>query len=122
MPAKSIIAASLWKLITATAKQPRRERVDRIPTGLPPALRRAGGAFMYQGAMGLNPDDHAEGRGIRAGSQQPFCVDGHLDPRQVINIGVMYGDCPLLPFDEGDEVFVISHWMAFSNKGWPVNR
>jgi hypothetical protein len=45
-----------------------------------------------------------------------------LDPRQVIDIGVMNGGFPApLAFDEDDEVFD-SHWMAFSNKGWPVKR
>jgi hypothetical protein len=125
MPTKSITTASLWTLIMVAAKQRRRERVDRTPTGPPPALRWAlWGAFTYKGAMGLNPDDHAEGRGICAGSRQPFCVDGHLDPRQVTDIGVMNADLPatLLAFDEDDEVFVNSFWMAFSNKGWPVNR
>jgi hypothetical protein len=36
----------------------------------------------------------------------------------------MNGDfpAPLLAFDEHDELFVNSQWMAFSNKGWPVNR
>jgi hypothetical protein len=36
----------------------------------------------------------------------------------------MNGDfpAPLLAFDEDDEVFVNSIWMAFSNKGWPANR
>jgi hypothetical protein len=74
--------------------------------------------------MGLNPDDHAEGSGICAGSWRPFCVDGHLDPPQVIDSGVMNGDfpAPVLAFDGDDEVFVNSCWMAFSNKGRPVNR
>ena len=125
MPTKSITAASSWTLIYGRGKTPTartgRQDTDGAITGTSPGTL---GAFTYKGAMGLNPDDHAEGSGICAGSRQPFCVDGHLDPRRATDIGVMNGDfpAPLLAFDEDDEVFVNSHWMAFSNKGWPVNR
>lgn len=105
---------------TPTARTGRQD-TNGATTGASPGTL---GAFTYKGAMGLNPDDHAEGSGICAGSRQPFCVDGHLDPRKVIDIGMMNGDfpAPLLAFDEDDEVFVNSRWMAFSNKGWSVNR
>ena len=47
-----------------------------------------------------------------------------MDPRQILDIGVMNGNVPvtLLAFDVDDEVFFKSRWMAFSNKGWPVKR
>jgi hypothetical protein len=88
MPTKSITTASLWTLIMVAAKHRRRERVDKDTdgaiTGTSPGTL---GAFTYKGPMGLNPDDHAEGSGICAGSRHLFWVDGHLDPRQVIDIG-----------------------------------
>jgi hypothetical protein len=126
MPAKSIVAASLWKLIydrgkTSTARTGQ-QNTDGAATAASPGTL---GAFTYKkGAMGLNPDDHAEASGICSGSGQPFCVDGHLDLSHAIDIGVMNGDFPppLLAFNEDHEVFVNSHWMAFSSKGWPVNR
>jgi hypothetical protein len=105
---------------TPTARTGRQDN-DGATTGVPPGTL---GKFTYKGAMGLNPDDHVEASGICAGSRQPFCVDGHSDPRQAIYIWVMNGDfpAPLLAFDEDDEAFVNSHGMAFSNKGWPVKR
>ena len=77
-----------------------RQDTDGATTGASPGTL---GAFTYQGAMGL-PDDHAEASGICDGSRQPFCIDGHLDPRQVIDIGVMNGGspAPLLAFDKDD--------------------
>lgn len=91
---------------TSTARTGRQD-TNGATTGASPGTL---GAFTYKGAMGLNPDDHAEGSGICAGSRQPFCVDGHLDPRKVIDTGMMNGDfpAPLLAFDEDDEVFVNS--------------
>ena len=95
---------------TPTARTGRQE-TDGATTGSSPGTL---GAFSYKGAMGLNPDEHAEASGICVRSRQPFGVDGHLDPRQVIDIGVMNGDfpAPLLAFDDDDEVFVNSHWMG----------
>lgn len=73
MPTKSITTASLWTLIMVAAKHRRRERVDKTPdgaiTGTSPGTL---GAFAYKGAMGLNPDDHAEGSGICRGSRFPL--------------------------------------------------
>ena len=61
------------------------------------------GAFTYNGAVGLNPDLDA----IAAGNCTAPCLDGHVDPRQIIDVGVMNGNipAPLLAFDEDDEVF-----------------
>jgi hypothetical protein len=61
------------------------------------------GTFTYNGAVGLNPDVDA----IAAGSCTAPCLDGHVDPRQIIDVGVMNGNipAPLLAFDEDDEVF-----------------
>jgi FtsP/CotA-like multicopper oxidase with cupredoxin domain len=52
--------------------------------------------FTYNGAIGQVPDPDNNG-----------AIDGHVDPRQIMDIGVMNGNipAPLLAFDEDDEVF-----------------
>ena len=62
------------------------------------------GAFGYNGAVGLNPDLDA----IASGSCTAPCLDGHVDPRQIIDVGVMNGNipAPLIAFDEDDEFFL----------------
>jgi hypothetical protein len=62
------------------------------------------GTFTYNGAVGLIPDlDAANGSGI---SNAP--IDGHMDPRPIMDIGVMNGNipAPLIAFDEDDEMFL----------------
>jgi len=60
-------------------------------------------AFTYNGAVGLAPDLDA----IASGNCTAPCLDGHVDPRPIIDVGVMNGNipAPLLAFDEDDEVF-----------------
>jgi len=55
------------------------------------------GSFTYNGAVGLAPDLDAGG-----------ILDGHVDPRQIMDIGVMNGNipAPLLAIDEDDEFFL----------------
>jgi FtsP/CotA-like multicopper oxidase with cupredoxin domain len=62
------------------------------------------GAFTYNGAVGLVPDLDAIGNGTCAAP----CYDGHVDPRQIIDAGVMNGNipAPLVAFDEDDEMFL----------------
>jgi FtsP/CotA-like multicopper oxidase with cupredoxin domain len=59
--------------------------------------------FGYNGAVGLAPDLDA----IANGTCTAPCLDGHVDPRAIIDVGVMNGNipAPLLAFDEDDEVF-----------------
>ena len=59
--------------------------------------------FNYNGAVGLAPDTDAIANGLCAAP----CLDGHVDPRAIIDVGVMNGNipAPLLAFDEDDEVF-----------------
>ena len=54
-------------------------------------------SFLYTGAVGLAPDMGAGG-----------ILDGHVDPRQIMDIGVMNGNipAPLLAIDEDDEFFL----------------
>ena len=61
-------------------------------------------SFGYNGAVGLVPDGDAIGNG---GCTAP-CLDGHVDPRQIMDIGVMNGNipAPLFAIDEDDEFFL----------------
>jgi FtsP/CotA-like multicopper oxidase with cupredoxin domain len=55
------------------------------------------GAFTYNGAIGLAPD--LDNGGV---------INGHVDPRQIMDIGVMNGNipAPLMAIDEDDEFFL----------------
>jgi hypothetical protein len=54
-------------------------------------------AFTYNGAVGLAPDGDNGG-----------VIDGHVDPRQIEDVGVMNGNipAPLMAIDEDDEFFL----------------
>ena len=60
--------------------------------------------FNWNGAVGLVPDLDA----ISAGTCTAPCLDGHVDPRQIMDIGVMNGNipAPLMAIDEDDEFFL----------------
>jgi len=60
--------------------------------------------FTYNGAVGLVPDLDAIAGGICSAP----CLDGHVDPRQIMDVGVMNGNipAPLVAFDEDDEMFL----------------
>ncbi len=60
--------------------------------------------FNWNGAVGLTPDLDAIGDGTCASP----CLDGHVDPRQIMDVGVMNGNipAPLIAFDEDDEFFL----------------
>jgi FtsP/CotA-like multicopper oxidase with cupredoxin domain len=60
--------------------------------------------FTWNGAVGLTPDADA----IAAGTCPAPCLDGHVDPRQIMDVGVMNGNipAPLIAFDEDDELFL----------------
>jgi FtsP/CotA-like multicopper oxidase with cupredoxin domain len=64
----------------------------------------ATGAFTYNGAVGLAPDLDQ----IADGKCTAPCLDGHVDPRPIIDVGVMNGNipAPLMAFDEDDEFFL----------------
>jgi Multicopper oxidase len=63
-----------------------------------------GGLSGWDGAVGLTPDLDA----IADGKCVAPCLDGHVDPRQIMDIGVMNGNipAPLVAFDEDDEMFL----------------
>ena len=63
-----------------------------------------GSTFNWNGAVGLTPDLDAIGDGTCTSP----CLDGHVDPRQIMDVGVMNGNipAPLIAFDEDDEFFL----------------
>ncbi len=64
--------------------------------------------FTYNGAIGQVPDADASADGLCGGTGQPSCIDGHVDPRQIMDVGVMNGNipAPLMAIDEDDEFFL----------------
>src|SRR6266853_3904082 len=77
------------------------------------------GTFSYNGAVGLVPDlDCIAGNNAAAATVPPSplpCpnmpasgLDGHVDARQIEDVGVMNGNipAPLVAFDEDDEMFL----------------
>jgi FtsP/CotA-like multicopper oxidase with cupredoxin domain len=64
--------------------------------------------FTYNGAIGQVVNADAQASGLCGGAGQPSCVDGHVDPRQIMDIGVMNGNipAPLMAIDEDDEFFL----------------
>ena len=68
------------------------------PTNLgPPISQNQLSKFQYDGAVGQVPDLDNGG-----------AIDGHVDPRQMLDIGVMNGNipAPLMAIDEDDEFFL----------------
>ena len=70
------------------------------PLSVPGAVAK----FTYNGAVGLTADLDA----IANGTCTAPCLDGHVDPRQIEDIGVMNGNipAPAVAFDEDDEMFL----------------
>jgi FtsP/CotA-like multicopper oxidase with cupredoxin domain len=95
------------------------EYVGTLLPGDPATTVDGGGAFGYNGAVGLIPDtDCVAGNAAAAANVPPTplpCpnlpasgLDGHVDPRQIMDIGVMNGNipAPLMAIDEDDEYFL----------------
>jgi FtsP/CotA-like multicopper oxidase with cupredoxin domain len=77
----------------------------------------APGTFKYNGAIGLivnadcvagNAEATASGSPLPCPNLAPSGVDGHVDPRQIMDVGVMNGNipAPLMAIDEDDEFFL----------------
>jgi Multicopper oxidase len=62
------------------------------------------GSFTFNGAVGLTPDLDANNGTGTAGAP----IDGHVDPRQIMDVGVLNGNipAPLMAIDEDDEFFL----------------
>jgi FtsP/CotA-like multicopper oxidase with cupredoxin domain len=67
-----------------------------------------GAGFTYNGAVGLTPDLDCLSDATCAAKITSSGLDGHVDPRQIMDIGVMNGNipAPLIAFDEDDEFFL----------------
>lgn len=59
--------------------------------------------FNYDGAVGLAPDVYPDANGNTVS-----VIDGHVDPRPIMDVGVMNGNepAPLMAIDEDDEFFL----------------
>jgi FtsP/CotA-like multicopper oxidase with cupredoxin domain len=68
-----------------------------LSPGDPATTVDAGGTFTYNGAVGIMPD-------IDNGN----IIDGHVDPRELMDVGTMNGNipAPLMAIDEDDEFFL----------------
>jgi FtsP/CotA-like multicopper oxidase with cupredoxin domain len=71
------------------------------------------GSFSFNGAIGLTPDPSvADDPACDGSASQPgYCatgLDGHVDPRPIMDVGVMNGSqpAPLMAIDEDDEFFL----------------
>jgi FtsP/CotA-like multicopper oxidase with cupredoxin domain len=64
--------------------------------------------FTYNGAVGLTPDADCLANPACAATITSSGLDGHVDPRQIVDVGVMNGNipAPLMAFDEDDEFFL----------------
>ena len=73
---------------------------DPATTGVP--------AFTYNGAVGLVNNLDAQSDGLCGGTTGVSCIDGHVDPRQIMDVGVMNGNipAPMMAIDEDDEFFL----------------
>ena len=72
-------------------------------------------SFNYNGAVGQQPDTDCLAANAAAGTGPLPCpglptngIDGHVDPRQIMDVGVMNGNipAPLMAIDEDDEFFL----------------
>jgi FtsP/CotA-like multicopper oxidase with cupredoxin domain len=77
---------------------------DGVSAGSWPGFPLNTAGFNWDGAVGIVPDADAIADGICTAP----CLDGHVDPRQIEDIGVMNGNipAPLVAFDEDDEMFL----------------
>jgi FtsP/CotA-like multicopper oxidase with cupredoxin domain len=86
-----------------------------LQPGDPATTVDASGPFTYNGAVGLAGDqsvfvDDGTGKNACVTQANPpsQCLTGHVDPRQMMDVGVMNGNipAPLMALDEDDEFFL----------------
>jgi len=91
--------------------------LDAVKIGAPD-----GASYAFNGAIGLVPDVEAQNGNIpaqpttgpgselspAAWAQQHALLTGHVDPRLVMDVGVLNGNipAPMIAIDEGDELFL----------------
>ncbi len=81
---------------------------DVITGSGPTAVVNANPPFNFNGAVGLAPDSDCLADTTCAATIPASGLDGHVDPRQIMDVGVMNGNipAPLMAFDEDDEFFL----------------
>jgi FtsP/CotA-like multicopper oxidase with cupredoxin domain len=79
-----------------------------IVAGTWPGFPLSTSALDYNGAVGLAPDTDAMAAGLCGSAPLPSCIDGHVDTRQIMDVGMMNGNmpAPLMAIDEDDEFFL----------------
>jgi FtsP/CotA-like multicopper oxidase with cupredoxin domain len=79
-----------------------------LAPGDPATTIDAGGAFSFNGAIGLVPNKDCLAEPATCPNTPPSGLDGHVDPRQIMDVGVMNGNipAPLMAIDEDDEFFL----------------
>jgi FtsP/CotA-like multicopper oxidase with cupredoxin domain len=82
--------------------------LDVIKIGAPD-----GTAYNFNGAIGLVPDpepplDNTNTPICALGGSAGNCLTGHVDPRLIMDVGVLNGNipAPMIAIDEGDELFL----------------
>jgi FtsP/CotA-like multicopper oxidase with cupredoxin domain len=89
--------------------------VSPVGTGGPPTnlVGMPDGSFHFNGAIGLIPDPSVSDDPACSGpgTHPGYCatgLDGHVDPRPIMDVGVMNGSepAPLMAIDEDDEFFL----------------
>ena len=83
------------------------------PAGSPLVGVPQDGTFTYNGAIGLTPDPDppldSSGNPVCAlGGSGSTCLTGHVDPRPIMDVGVLNGSepAPMMAIDEDDEFFL----------------
>ena len=87
------------------------DNITTAVTSYPYKSNTTGGAaapFSFNGAIGLVPDLDCLSEPTCAAMIPSSGLDGHVDPRQIMDVGVMNGNipAPLMAFDEDDEFFL----------------
>ncbi len=85
---------------------------SNLAVGDPATTMLGGGSFNYNGAVGLTPDPEVGSDPACSSASPPsYCatgLDGYVDPRPIMDVGVMNGNmpAPLMAIDEDDEFFL----------------
>jgi FtsP/CotA-like multicopper oxidase with cupredoxin domain len=79
-----------------------------LAPGDPATTVNSGSAFGYNGAVGQVPDVDCMSDPSCAATIATSGIDGHVDPRQIMDVGVMNGNipAPMMAIDEDDEFFL----------------
>ena len=79
-----------------------------LPSYTPGDVNTTTPSFTYNGAVGLTPDTDCLAEPTCAGKIPASGLDGHVDPRQIMDVGGMNGNipAPLMAIDEDDEFFL----------------